>query len=278
MPAAALREAIARWAHLSLQQLESLGTGSLGGAGNPRPFTEERWKGMQLTVRNLTEMFNVSEATVTRWVKQEELPAQRVAGQFRFNRFEVLDWAIAHRIKVGSSPVEKEDDCQLSVSLADALEAGGVHYKVPGNDQQSALRAVVSCLPLPEAFDHELLLRLFVAREALGSTALGDGIAIPHARRPIVLHVPRSFVTLCFLKHPIAYQAPDGKPVRILFSVISPTVTAHVQLLSRLSRALNDSGFRKTVAGTKPREVIVQEARRIEMAERLPKERKPRAA
>jgi PTS system nitrogen regulatory IIA component len=232
---------------------------------------------MQLTVRNLTEMFNVSEATVTHWVKKEGLPAQRVAGYYRFNRFEVLDWAIAHQIRLESSYVE-EVDCQLSVSLADALDAGGIHYKVPGNDQQAALRAVVSRLPLPDEFNRESLLRLFVAREALGSTAVGDGIAIPHARRPIVLHVPCSFVTLCFLKHPIAYQAPDGKPVRIIFSVISPTVIAHVQLLSRLSRALNHLGFRKSVAGSKPREVIVQEARRIESAERLPEEANPRAA
>jgi PTS system nitrogen regulatory IIA component len=97
-------------------------------------------------------------------------------------------------------------------------------------------------------------------------------------RRPIVLHVPRSLVTLCFLKRPIAYQTPDGKPVRILFSVISPTVTAHVQLLARLSRALHDPGFRKSVVGTKSREVIVREARRVELAEQSAERTSPRAA
>jgi PTS system nitrogen regulatory IIA component len=233
---------------------------------------------MQLTMREMGEMFKVSEGTVTRWVRQQGLPAQRVAGQFRFNRFEVLDWAIAHQITVQSNPVEPQVDTQPWASLADALDAGGVHHKVPGDDQEAALRAVVSRLPLPEDFDREVLLRLFVAREALGSTALGDGIAIPHARRPIVLHVPRSLVTLCFLKRPIAYQAPDGKPVRILFSVISPTVTAHVQLLARLSGALHDPGFRKSVVGTKPREVIVREARRVEMAEQLAAASRPQAA
>jgi PTS system nitrogen regulatory IIA component len=233
---------------------------------------------MQLTVRDLTEMFSVSEATVTRWVKHEDLPAQRVSGQFRFNRFEVLDWAIAHKIRVQSNLVEPQVDAQPYVSLADALDAGGVHYKVPGEDQEAALRAVVSRLPLPEDFDREELLRLFAAREALGSTAVGDGIAIPHARRPIVLHVPRSLVTLCFLKRPIDYQAPDGKPVRILFSVISPTVTAHVQLLARLSRALHDPGFKKSVVGTKPREAILREARRVEKAEQAAEGPSPRAA
>jgi nitrogen PTS system EIIA component len=97
-------------------------------------------------------------------------------------------------------------------------------------------------------------------------------------RRPIVLNVPRSMVTLCFLKRPVAYKAPDGKPVRILFSVISPTVAAHVQILARLSRALYDDGFRKSVVGIKPNEVILREARRVEKAERSSEGSSPRAA
>jgi len=233
---------------------------------------------MQLTVRDLTEMFNVSEATVTRWIKQQELPAQRVAGQFRFNQFEMLDWAIAHQIKVESSPIEPQIDSQPGLSLGDALEAGGIHYKVSGDDREATFRGVVSRLPLPRDFDRELLLRLFLAREALGSTAVGDGIAIPHARRPIVLHVPQPLVTLCFLKRPIAYQAPDGKPVRILFSVISHTVTAHVQLLALLSHALRDPGFRESIVGTKSRQVIVREARRVEKSGQSADGASPRAA
>lgn len=233
---------------------------------------------MQLSMRDLAEMFDVSEATIRRWVKQLDLPAQRVAGQFRFNRFEVLDWAIVHQIQVRSTPPEKQIDPQPFVSLADALEAGGVYYGIPGDDQASALRAVVAKLPLPDDFDRESLLRLFVARETLGSTAVGDGIALPHARRPIVLHVTRPLVTLCFLKQPIAYDAPDRKPVRILFSVISPTVKTHVQLLSRLARALHDPGFRQSVVGTKPCETILREARRVDMAERFVEESNPRAA
>lgn len=233
---------------------------------------------MQLTMRDVGEMFKVSEGTVTWWIRQQGLPAQRVAGQFRFNRVEVLDWAVDHRIKMETSSVDHRVDCPPWAGLADALEAGGIHYNVPGEDRKAALGAVVARLSLPEDFDRQLLLRLFLAREALGSTAVGDGIAIPHVRRPIVLNVPRSLVTLCFLKRPIAYQAPDGKPVRILFSVISPTVAAHVQILARLSRALHDDGFRKSVVGIKPREVILREARRVEQLEPAPEGTRPQAA
>jgi PTS system nitrogen regulatory IIA component len=221
---------------------------------------------MELTVRDVSRYLNASETTVLRWIKQKDLPARRVGGRYRINRTELLEWAIAHQVPVESNSADQYVKAQRFVSLVEALQAGGIHYRVPGDNQAAALREVVSRLPLPEDFDRELLLRLFLAREALGSTAVGDGVAIPHARRPIVLNVLRPLVTLCFLKRPIDYKAPDQAPVWILFSVISPTVAEHVQLLAQLSRALLDAGFRKSVVGAKPREVILREARRFENA------------
>ena len=55
---------------------------------------------MQLTVRDVTKFLNVSETTVHRWIKQRGLPAQQVAGQYRFNRAELLEWATSQKIKV----------------------------------------------------------------------------------------------------------------------------------------------------------------------------------
>ena len=119
-------------------------------------------------------------------------------------------------------------------------------------------------LPLPEGIDRELVLRLFLAREASASTAIGDGIAIPHVRNPIVLHVSRPTVTLAFLKLPVDFGALDGKPVHVLFSMISPTNRSHLQLLSRLSFALHDEQLRKAVNRHAPQEEIMQEVRRVE--------------
>ena len=70
-----------------------------------------------------------------------------------------------------------------------------------------------------------------MARESLGSTGIGDGIAIPHVRNPIVMHIPRPTITLCFLEHPIDFGALDGQPVHTLFTIVSPTVRAHLHLL-----------------------------------------------
>src|SRR5207247_3343849 len=148
--------------------------------------------------------------------------------------------------------------------LVEALQAGGIFYRLSGADKERALRAVVEQMRLPEEVDREFLLRVLLAREALQSTGIGDGIAIPHVRNPIVLHVSRPSITLAFLSHPVDFGALDGKPVHVLFSIVSPTNRSHLQLLSRLAFALHDSKFRETIIRQAPRDAIMHEIRRIE--------------
>jgi PTS system nitrogen regulatory IIA component len=220
---------------------------------------------MQLTVRDVTRFLNVSEATVTRWIKERGLPAHRVAGQWRFHRTELLEWATAQRVRFSPDMLSNpEADAEPVPSLVEALEAGGIFYDLRGTSKDEALRAVIEALPLPDGVDREWLLNLFLAREASASTGVGDGIAIPHVRNPMVLQVSRPLITLCFLEKPVAFGALDGKPVHVLFSLISPTVRTHVQLLSRLSFALHDAGFKEVVTRRGTREAVLAEARRVE--------------
>jgi PTS system nitrogen regulatory IIA component len=220
---------------------------------------------MQLGIRDLTRLLNVAESTVSRWIKQRGLPAQQVGGQYRVNRAELLEWATANQVRVSLELFDHlEADAETVPGLLEALEAGGIHYHLQDTTRDQALRALVQVLPLPDDVDRELLLRLFLAREASASTAIGDGIAIPHVRNPIVLHVARPAVTLAFLSQPVDFKALDGKPVHVLFSIISPTNRSHLQLLSRLSFALHDGRLRETLARQAPREEILHQVKRVE--------------
>jgi PTS system nitrogen regulatory IIA component len=220
---------------------------------------------MQLTIRDVGQLLDVSESTVTRWIKQRGLPAQHVGGQYRFNRAEVLEWATAAKIKISVEVFDRLDSqSEPAPTLEEALAAGGAFYQLPDTSKERALRALVHVLPLPEGIDRELLLRLFLAREASASTAVGDGIALPHVRNPIVLNVARPMITLCYLEKPVDFGALDGKPVHVLFSLVSPTTRSHLQLLARLSFALHDAKFKDAVLRQAPAEEILREARRVE--------------
>lgn len=222
---------------------------------------------MNLSVRDTAGLLKVSEKTIYRWIKQGAIPAYRVQDQYRFNRAEVLEWATSRRLNVSSEIFTEPEAAGQSVpSLLDALETGGVFYRVSGEDKESALSEVVELLRLPDEVDRGFLLRVLLAREAIAPTAIGEGIAIPHVRNPVVLHVGRPSLSLCFLERPIEYGALDGKPVDTLFTIISPTARAHLHLMSKLSFVLRDTGVRRAIAGQEARSEILREVRRAEQA------------
>jgi PTS system nitrogen regulatory IIA component len=219
---------------------------------------------MQLTVKDVAGLLNISEKTVYRWIDERKLPGYRLSGQYRFNRAELLEWATANRINVSPRIFEEpQGSSALLPELSSALEAGGIFYRLAGKDKPAVLRSVVDVLRLPEKVDRQFLLQVLLAREALESTAIGDGIAIPHVRNPIVLHVPQPMVTLCFLETPVDFQALDGQPVQTLFTLISPTIRAHLHLLSRLTFALRDPGFKSLIVRQAARDEILPAVKQI---------------
>jgi PTS system nitrogen regulatory IIA component len=213
----------------------------------------------------IATQLDVPESAVLKWIKKEKLPATMVRGSYRINRVDLLEWATEHGIKV---PPELYEAAQADLhfpSLSEALQAGGVHFGVAGDDKMSVLRHVVAVLKLPPQMDPEFLLQVLLAREALGTTAIGNGIAIPHVRNPILLqNKPTPAITLCYLANPIDFGALDGLPVRILFLLTSPTVKVHLHLLSRLAYALHDQQFRTSLNLARDAAEILDAAKRFE--------------
>ena len=220
---------------------------------------------MQLTVRDVSKLFNISERTIYRWIKEESIPAYRIHDQYRFNRAEILEWATANKIGVSHEIFKEPEDASAAVPrLTEALQKGGIHYRVGGENKEAVLRSVVEIFHLPEGVNRELLLRVILAREELGSTGIGDGIAIPHARNPIVLNIPDVIVSLSFLEKGIDFGAIDGKPVNCLFTLITPTVRAHLQMLSQLAFALKDPLVKEAILTQGSRETILAGFQRVE--------------
>jgi nitrogen PTS system EIIA component len=219
---------------------------------------------MRMTMRDATKFFGVSERAIRRWIEEAGLPAHRLDERYHFNRAELLQWANARHVKVASSAFEEEGT--PTASLADALRAGGVFHGLEGKDKAAVFREMVKRMPLPPEADREFLLAVLLAREALESTGLGDGVAVPHARDPIVLRVAKPFVTLCFTARPLEFEAIDGKPVSALFAMVCPTPKSHLQMLSRLAFALRDGAFAEAVREKVTADELIARARRVDEA------------
>jgi len=221
---------------------------------------------MQLNIRDAAAVLNVPESTIYRWINEKHLPATGVQGRYRFGRTELLEWATVHKVDLSPEIFHDEPAAPPCLSLVDALESGGIFHNLPCSDKNTALRAVVDKMSLHESADRELLLELFLAREATGSTAIGNGIAIPHPRHPVVLPVPKSMLSLCFLAQPIDFSDANGEPVHTLFVLLSPTVQLHLQMLARVACLLRDDRFQQVLAQRAPSEELLTEVRRVEKA------------
>ena len=82
------------------------------------------------------------------------------------------------------------------------------------------------------------------AREKLGSTGLGQGVAIPHGRIPKLKEATAAFVRTA---HPIPFDSPDGQSVRLIFVLLVPELATdlHLQILGELAQMFSDPAFRE---------------------------------
>ncbi len=212
---------------------------------------------MNLSVKDAARILSVTEKTIYRWIKQELVPAYRVNGQHRFNQSELLEWATSRRMGIAPEAfAEPEEAAKPLPSLTESLEVGGIIYRLEGASRNEVLEQLVNNLRLSDGVDKGYLLKVLIAREELASTSVGDGIAIPHPRNPVLLHTTQPTVTLAFLENPVDFQSLDGLPTRALFCVISPTLRAHLHLLSMLGYALKNPRFRKVIEQAESRELI----------------------
>jgi PTS system nitrogen regulatory IIA component len=217
---------------------------------------------MLLTAQGAARLLGTSERQIYRWVDDNEIPCRRVRDQLRFNPTDLLEWASAQRMAVHVEAFEDDDPEDRPPSLAAALRAGSVHLDVAGDGREAVLRAVVERLVLPESFDRELLIEVMLARESSGVTPIGDGIAIPQVRNPIVAPGTRATATVCYLSSPMPLGTPEL--IRTLILSVVPTVRTHLRLLARIARALADADLRAAIGRRAGLEELSREAERIE--------------
>src|SRR4029079_5628443 len=136
---------------------------------------------------------------------------------YRINRSELLEWATARKMSVAPALFQVNEEEEHIPAVSDSLRRGGIFHRIQGGSREDALREVVQALRLNDETEREMLLQMFLARESLGTTAVGDGIAIPHVRNPIVLATDEPLLSLCFLQPPVDFGAPDGQSIYALF-------------------------------------------------------------
>lgn len=199
---------------------------------------------MELPIEILAQALDLPASTVVRWIRQGRIPIQKSGRNCFFRKQALAKWARAHHLPfVLPDGDAGETDEQVPETLVAAIKRGGVYKELAGNSVESVLKAAVDRMVFLEATEKKVLLTRLLEREKLTSTGIGNGVAIPHPRTPLVDSFDNPVIAACFLEHPVDFAAVDDQAVFVMFILISPSVQSHLHLLSRLSYCLRDQGF-----------------------------------
>ena len=132
----------------------------------------------------------------------------------------------------------------MSVDLANLIHKGGVYYSVEGDTPETIYNNLAELMNLPESINKVAVYEALCAREKIMSTAVGNGIALPHARTPILKDEDDQRIAVVYLKKPIDMKAPDGIKVFVMFVLLTQNPQTHLQILSSLAGVFQNQKFK----------------------------------
>jgi len=140
------------------------------------------------------------------------------------------------------------------MKITDMLKREFVVEQLKAGNKRDALAELAGVFAIGRIkVDSEAMLHVLLERERLGSTGIGDGIAIPHGK---LSGLEEMVVSFGRSREGIAFEAMDGKPVHLFFLLMAPENSAgqHLKALAKISRMLKDANFRKSLLEAKMHE------------------------
>ncbi len=136
------------------------------------------------------------------------------------------------------------------------LQPEGIHLDVPLRDSHHALEFIAQAIATHHGLDPSRIFRALSRREQAGSTGLGGGFAVPHAR---IAGIARPLTLLVRTHRPIEFKAPDHDPVWLMLAILVPEhgdANDHLKLLALVAELFSDPRFRARIDnGVSPADV-----------------------
>jgi len=216
-----------------------------------------------MTIAEVADYLQLAEKTIVRMAQRGQIPAAKVASQWRFMRSLVREWLVA---QMQTLPPERPEQV---VRRQDALPP--FHEMIrpelmslpiePGPKEEVLRQIVAPLVRTGFAADPSRLLASLLERERMMTTAIGHGVALPHPRKPIAGMFPEPAIALGICPDGTDFEALDDQMAHVFFLVCATREEIHLQLMAKvawLSRreVLSELGNARDAAAA--HELIVQ--------------------
>lgn len=141
------------------------------------------------------------------------------------------------------------------MEIADLLKPQHVIARLRATSKRQALQELARRAAEITGQSERAILATLMKREKLGTTGVGNGIAIPHGKLP---DLPKMYGIFARLEHPIDFEAIDDRPVDLIFLLLAPDSAGadHLKALARVSRLLRDKRACEKLRGTDDAEAL----------------------
>jgi excisionase family DNA binding protein len=226
---------------------------------------------MILTLKEFAEYLRVNERTILRMLKSGQIQGVKIGGQWRFNGGQI-DKVFFNSEDHGEEevPLSALTQSLVGIPISRMMAESRMFLDMKATSSEEAIRELTS----PQIFNTLVLdvndvTEKCLAREALLSTGVGNGMAVPHPRDPIPTLRAPGVVVFGRSKAGIDFNAVDGKPVHLFFLICSQNIELHLHLMGCLAKLLRSEAFVKTCENATEPADIIKGAMEFERAEFL---------
>jgi PTS system nitrogen regulatory IIA component len=200
---------------------------------------------MELTVKDVVKLLIIPQPELNKLVQKKEIPFQKIRDVLYFNKQQVVDWALGRNMPINISNHTKMSDYHIE-SLKPLLSADSFYYSCDLTEADY-IEKMTKLIKLEKTVDTDIIAQLLKSREELMSTAIGNGISIPHPRVPLMLGSDKPLINFFFPVKPLQLKSLDGKPVHTIILLISQTIKQHLSLLAHISFLLSKKEFQQAL-------------------------------
>lgn len=220
---------------------------------------------MDLNLKEVADLLSISENLLLQWIRDGKVPAYQLNQQYRFSRLEIENWLLQQKLE-GSSAQDSDatlSSADLRFSLFKALHHGDVLLGAPDTSKEDLINFCMEQMSQRFQLDAGVLTDLFMDRERLMPTGLGEGIAVPHTR-DFLLQAHYDVVMAVFPKNPIEFGSLDGKPVSTCFFLFASDDRRHLNLLSKIAHFCSQSANRAFLTTQPSKDILLNYVKKWE--------------
>lgn len=221
----------------------------------------------QIDIQEVANLLGQDARQIKRMAERGEIPCRKVGGNLLFNRVELTEWMQRRMTSLDHQNLANVDaaiSTQRPEQIDDAvitplLRLRAIDPNLAARTKNSVLKELVALAgETGLLYDGEGLLEAIRQREQLYTTALGEGVAIPHPRRPMHYAIAEPILIIANTTQGIGFGAPDGRLTDLFFMVACLDDRHHLHVLARLCRMLHDESFRHLLRQSDTPEQIVE--------------------